>query len=46
MKARDKEIQEVVLTDVCPYTLGTEIVASNGILRKPDTICPSLNEIR
>ena len=30
MKARDKEIQEVVLTDVCPYTLGTEIVASNG----------------
>lgn len=31
MKARDKEIREVVLTDVCPYTLGTEIVASNGV---------------
>ena len=30
MKARDRAIREVVLTDVCPYTLGTEIVASNG----------------
>ena len=30
MKARNKEIQEVVLTDVCPYTLGTEVIASNG----------------
>lgn len=34
MKARDKEIQEVVLTDVCPYTLGTEIVASNGVFEE------------
>jgi len=31
MKARDKEIQEVILTDVCPYTLGTEIVMHNGM---------------
>ena len=31
MKARDKEIQEVILTDVCPYTLGTEIVVNNGV---------------
>ncbi|NFR45073.1 molecular chaperone HscC [Clostridium botulinum] len=25
MKARDKAIKEIVLTDVCPYTLGTSI---------------------
>jgi molecular chaperone HscC len=25
MKARNKEISEIVLTDVCPYTLGTSI---------------------
>lgn len=31
MKARDKEIQEIILTDVCPYTLGTEIVMHNGM---------------
>lgn len=31
MKARDKEIQEVVLTDVCPYTLGTEVMMHNGL---------------
>lgn len=30
MKAREKEIREVVLTDVCPYTLGTEVVVNNG----------------
>ena len=34
MKARDKEIQEVVLTDVCPFTLGTEIVMSNGVFEE------------
>lgn len=34
MKIRDKEIQEVVLTDVCPYTLGTEVVESNGIFEE------------
>ncbi|MBQ3102771.1 MAG: Hsp70 family protein [Oscillospiraceae bacterium] len=34
MKARDKEIREVVLTDVCPYTLGTEIVVSNGLFEE------------
>ena len=34
MKTRDKEIQEVVLTDVCPYTLGTEVVASNGVFEE------------
>lgn len=34
MKARDKEIQEVVLTDVCPYTLGTEVMVSNGVFEE------------
>ena len=34
MKTRDREIREVVLTDVCPFTLGTEIVASNGIFEE------------
>ena len=34
MKARDREIREVVLTDVCPYTLGTEIVANNGVFEE------------
>ena len=40
MKARDKEIQEVVLTDVCPYTLGTEIVASNGVFEETGHYLP------
>ena len=30
MKERNRDIQEVVLTDVCPFTLGTEVVADNG----------------
>ncbi len=30
MKQRDKEIEEVILTDVCPFTLGTEVVRFNG----------------
>ena len=32
LKARDKTLQEVVLTDVCPYTLGTDIMVlkANG----------------
>ena len=30
MKARDQEIKEVVLTDVCPFTLGTEVMVDNG----------------
>lgn len=34
MKARDKEIQEVVLTDVCPYTLGTEVMVDNGVFEE------------
>ncbi|WP_422506448.1 Hsp70 family protein [Stenotrophomonas sp. GZD-301] len=30
LKARDQSLEEVVLTDVCPYTLGTQIVRSNA----------------
>lgn len=30
MKGRDAALKEVVLTDVCPYTLGTEIVKRNS----------------
>jgi len=40
MKARDKEIQEVVLTDVCPYTLGTEIVVNNGVFEETGHYLP------
>ena len=34
MKSRDKEIQEVVLTDVCPFTLGTEVMMENGMFEE------------
>ena len=34
MKSRDKEIQEVVLTDVCPFTLGTEVMMDNGMFEE------------
>lgn len=28
MKSRNKEIKEVILTDVCPFTLGTEVMGN------------------
>lgn len=34
MKARDQEIKELVLTDVCPYTLGTEVMMDNGLFQE------------
>ena len=40
MKARDKEINEVVLTDVCPYTLGTEIMVDNGVFEESGHYLP------
>lgn len=40
MKSRDKKIQEVVLTDVCPYTLGTEVVESNGLFEEDGHYLP------
>lgn len=40
IKSRDKEIQEVVLTDVCPFTLGTEVVVDNGLFDEPGHYLP------
>ena len=31
MKERNEDIKEVVLTDVCPFTLGTEVTVYNGL---------------
>ena len=30
MKERNQDIEEVILTDVCPFTLGTEVISDNG----------------
>ena len=40
MKARDKEIREVVLTDVCPFTLGTEVMMNNGLFEEDGHYLP------
>lgn len=40
MKARDKEIKEVVLTDVCPFTLGTEVLVDNGVFEEDGHYLP------
>ena len=40
MKSRDKDIQEVVLTDVCPFTLGTEVMVDNGTFEEPGHYLP------
>ena len=40
MKARDREIREVVLTDVCPFTLGTEITVDNGVFEESGHYLP------
>lgn len=40
MKARDQQIEEVVLTDVCPFTLGTEVVVDNGVFEEPGHYLP------
>lgn len=40
MKARDKEIKEVVLTDVCPFTLGTEVLVNNGLFEESGHYLP------
>ncbi len=40
MKSRDKEIQEVMLTDVCPFTLGTEVMVDNGVFEEPGHYLP------
>lgn len=40
IKSRDKEIQEIVLTDVCPFTLGTEVMMDNGVFEEPGHYLP------
>ena len=40
MKERQKEIEEVILTDVCPFTLGTEVVRDNGSFTEPGYYLP------
>ncbi len=40
MKMRDADISEVVLTDVCPFTLGTEVVADNGLFEETGHYLP------
>ncbi len=40
MKERDRRIEEVILTDVCPYTLGTEVVRDNGAFEEPGHYLP------
>ncbi len=40
MKERNAEIREVVLTDVCPFTLGTEVRASNGAFKEAGHYLP------
>jgi len=40
MKMRDREIREVVLTDVCPFTLGTEVMMDNGSFDEPGHYLP------
>ena len=40
MKERDQRIEEVILTDVCPFTLGTEVVRDNGAFEEPGHYLP------
>ena len=40
IKSRDKEIREIVLTDVCPFALGTEVMVDNGIFEEPGHYLP------
>ena len=40
MKERDKRIEEVILTDVCPFTLGTEVVRDIGAFEEPGHYLP------
>lgn len=40
MKMRDEDIREVVLTDVCPFTLGTRVSMDNGYFDESDHYLP------
>lgn len=43
MKERNAAVREVILTDVCPFTLGTEVSAFNGTFRRMATMRLSLS---
>ncbi|MCI2047086.1 MAG: molecular chaperone HscC [Faecalibacterium sp.] len=40
MKERDAAVKEVILTDVCPFTLGTETASFNGLFRESGHYAP------
>lgn len=40
MKRRDASIEEIILTDVCPFTLGTEVVRDNGVFEESGHYLP------
>ncbi len=43
MKERAKSIKEVILTDVCPFTLGTEVVVDTELgIKESGVFCPIL----
>ncbi len=40
MKERNSAVKEIILTDVCPFTLGTEVSAFNGVFREEGHYAP------
>ncbi|MBQ7562787.1 MAG: Hsp70 family protein [Lachnospiraceae bacterium] len=40
MKERKEELKEIIFIDVCPFTLGTEIVVFNGSFDEPGHYMP------
>lgn len=40
MKARNAAVREIILTDVCPFSLGTEVSAYNGVFREDGHYAP------
>ncbi|MCR5743188.1 MAG: molecular chaperone HscC [Lachnospiraceae bacterium] len=41
MKMRNEQLKEIVMTDVCPFTLGTDVVVGNvGSGYEPGHFCP------
>lgn len=40
MKQRNQAIKEIILTDVCPFTLGTSVMHNNGLFEESGYYCP------
>ena len=40
IKERKEELREVILTDVCPFSLGVEVSATNGVFREDGHFAP------